>query len=379
MVVNIIYIAVKLSALSRRIFPLLMEATLKHRVKTRGSARFALKLALSLVALSCIFGPQLSSAREEQQSARNVQHQKKLLHVLDNKAEHAAAIVRRWEHATGAKGRTNSNNSTELYDTLMRLQPENLLAAEEASSYDDMMNVVAAGDILPKLGLSSSDLVYTPVSPCRIVDTRKAGGAIAAGATRSFDVDGATFTAQGGFDGSCGIPSGVARAVAMTITSAQPSAAGQFRAWSVTEPQSSLAVLNFAAKQIVSNTTIVRVAPGAGNDFNVATGGSASSQLTIDVVGYFAASVATALDCITVESSMTAIPVNAWTPLDAFCPSGRTSTGGGYLTGEGTLGYPGVWTNTVPLTNGWRTYINNQTNGPRNMKTYARCCRVPGR
>jgi hypothetical protein len=136
-------------------------------------------------------------------------------------------------------------------------------------------------------------------------------------------------------------------------------------------------VLNYTAGPTILNTAIVPVLPGGGNDFSVFSSGA--SELAIDVVGYFAAPVATALDCITVSSAATAIPVDAWTPVDAVCPVGRTATGGGYNTPEGTLGYPGVWVTSLPNGNGWRVWVDNQTNGARTITSYATCCRVPGR
>ena len=48
-------------------------------------------------------------------------------------------------------------------------------------------------------------------------------------------------------------------------------------------------------------------------------------------------------------------------------------------TPEGTLGYPNVWVTTLPNGNGWRTWVDNQTNGNRNVQTFVQCCRVPGR
>ena len=59
------------------------------------------------------------------------------------------------------------------------------------------------------LGDTGADLVYTPVAPCRIIDTREpgAGGAIPGNGTRDFMVTGATgFESQGGHTGGCGIP-----------------------------------------------------------------------------------------------------------------------------------------------------------------------------
>ncbi len=253
-------------------------------------------------------------------------------------------------------------------------------APTSAEKVQALKAVSARGIALEPLALGSfsSDTVYTPVTPCRIVDTRVAGagGALTANTTRTFDVDGTTFVAQGGLNGSCGIPFGQAAAVAMTITSVSPVAPGVFVAWGLgTKPIAS--VLNFSAGQIVANTTIVPVVPGTGNDFSVAS--TVGSNVVIDVVGYFAAPVATALDCTSVASAVTAVPYNAYTSVDATCPTGYTVTGGGTYPTEGTLGRPNIWTDGSPISNGWRTWVDNQTGSSRTIQTYARCCRVPGR
>src|SRR5262245_24623832 len=69
----------------------------------------------------------------------------------------------------------------------------------------------AGGPIPRALGDPAADLVFSPVNPCRIIDTRLAGGPIAGGTQRSFVVTGsADFEAQGGTAGGCGIPDGAA-------------------------------------------------------------------------------------------------------------------------------------------------------------------------
>lgn len=227
------------------------------------------------------------------------------------------------------------------------------------------------------LGDFSQDNVYTAVTPCRIVDTRNAGGAFLGGDTRTFDVDGTNFLAQGGFNGSCGIPFGVAASVAMTITVTGGGGAGYITAWGLgVQPLSS--VINWTAGQTLANSTIVPVVPGGGNDFSIfASGGT---HVVIDVIGFFAAPVATALDCTSVASAVTAVPFNVYTNVDAICPAGRTATGGGTFPTEGTLGRPNIWTDGSPtVSNGWRTWVDNQTGSSRTIQTYAVCCRVPGR
>jgi len=368
---------------------------MKGSMQTTSLAGITIILAMSAFAIPNLLAQQVPSVRA-QVAIERAQHQERLQQVLNDKASYAAAIVSRWEDSAKDRGKWDANFRTDLYGALMKLQPDNLAAAGEASSYDAMIRVLMSGpkvqadsslsteaDKLPDvLGDIGDDLVYTPVTPCRIVDTRLAGGPIAANTTRSFDVDNTTsFSFQGGFNGPCGIPFNVARAVAMTITVTQPAAAGYFTAWSVGTSQPLSSVINYDAGQTLANTSIVPVLPGTGNDFFIYS--YQTAHAVVDVVGYFAAPVATALDCTTANSAVTLINVNVYTAVDAVCPAGRTATGGGWYSPEGTLGYPGIWNLSLPGLaygfNGWRIWVDNQTSGTRNVQAWALCCRVPGR
>jgi hypothetical protein len=141
------------------------------------------------------------------------------------------------------------------------------------------------------LGSFSTDLVYTAVTPCRIVDTRNAVGAFTAGQTRNYDLDGnggpaTTYAAQGGVATSCNIPYGTVTAAALNITVTNTTAAGFLTAWGLgARPNAS--VLNWAAGTTIANTTIVPNVPGISNDFSIFS--NSVADVIIDVVGYFAA------------------------------------------------------------------------------------------
>ena len=76
------------------------------------------------------------------------------------------------------------------------------------------------------------------------------------------------------------------------------------------------------------------VLPGGGNDFYVALG-NAGAHVIADVAGYYAAPIATPLDCTEVDV-VEAVPAGSQAYVNAMCPAGRTATGGG-----GTVtGYP---------------------------------------
>lgn len=351
-------------------------------------ARRITRVAFVLVVLTGgaeAFGQPASGVRNEGAIAQG-QRQEKIQRVLSDKAGYAAAIVARWEDSAREAGRWDENYPVDLLDSLMKLGPETLLAAGEASSYPALMTVLATGREAPtvegaspsSLGQSFQDLVYTPVTPCRIVDTRRAvGGALAAGVARSFDVDSSNLAVQGGSATGCGIPLAVAQAVTMTIVVVQPAGRGHLTAWGLGAQPAASSVLNYAAGDVIANTAIIPVVPGSGNDFTLFS--LAATHLVVDVLGYFAAPNATRLDCMTVPSDVIAVPVGELTVVDAFCPAGRAATGGGYDTAESTIAFPGLFMTSTPLANGWRTVVENHTSGPRDIQTFARCCRLPGR
>jgi glucose/arabinose dehydrogenase/PKD repeat protein len=110
--------------------------------------------------------------------------------------------------------------------------------------------------------------------PCRLVDTRLAGPALAAGSTR-------TFTAAG----SCGIPA-TAKAIAANVTVVAPSSAGTLRMRAGGTLAVGTSVIDFAAGQVRSNNALIGL--GAAGEFLVFTGmPSGSVHLAVDVAGWF--------------------------------------------------------------------------------------------
>ena len=119
------------------------------------------------------------------------------------------------------------------------------------------------------------------------------------------------------------------------------------------------AVVNYSPGAVIANTAIIPVAPGVGNDFSIFS--LASSHVVVDVLGYYSAPVATALDCISVNSPFVAAAVNTWTAIDAVCPAGRTVTGGGHFTKRRLARvYAGVWLLSIPSGNAWRIWVDNR-------------------
>jgi hypothetical protein len=115
---------------------------------------------------------------------------------------------------------------------------------------------------------------FFTLTPCRAVDTRAAGGAIAAGADRTF------FLA-----GTCGIPAD-ATALSVNVTVTQPTATGDLRVFAAGTSPPSTSVINFRSGQTRANNAIVQVSTSGGvtvlNDQS-----SGTVQVIVDVNGYF--------------------------------------------------------------------------------------------
>ncbi len=233
----------------------------------------------------------------------------------------------------------------------------------------------AAGAVGTKaLGALSNDLVYTPITPCRILDTRStAAGAITANSTRSFyAVNKSDFSIQGGSASNCGTLGLSATAVAINLTAVTPSGAGYATAYPYGTAQPVAASVNYTAGAIVNNALIVQIPnPLSSFDFTVYT--FAQSHYVADIVGYFAPPLATALQCqdtnnTTVAGISPGGTANANAPT---CPTGYTQTATNCETSS--------WLMPIVFSHSGTCSARNNDSSPQDLRASRTCCRVPGR
>ncbi|MEO6987828.1 MAG: hypothetical protein ABI239_04195, partial [Aquihabitans sp.] len=143
----------------------------------------------------------------------------------------------------------------------------------------------------PKPPIPAGSTVYTPITPCRVVDTRSRGGRFDKDEARGYVLagSGGQFATQGGKAGGCGIPDGVA-AVQASITAVAPSDTGYLRVWPADETPPRATFLNFTGGQAATNTGSVTVAATGAKDITIKS--VAASDYVIDVQGYFRAAPA---------------------------------------------------------------------------------------
>jgi hypothetical protein len=248
--------------------------------------------------------------------------------------------------------------------------------------------VASAFNAFAQLGSSSSDLVYTPLTPCRIVDTRNAGGAIPAGTARGFKAWGASFAAQGGSATDCGIPQSTnVAALALNMVVIGPAADGWIAAYPFggTLPNSS--TLNYLAGAVLANGATVKVSQASlAYDWNLHT--TSKTHFVADVTGYYSKPVSVgSLECETLRgfvlvlanSSLSADKIcNDHSPNPSPVPPFIMTGGGCDFDFNGPLLVISKSTPNLDNT-GWFCRWQNTTAGDITAFVNTRCCRIPGR
>jgi hypothetical protein len=176
--------------------------------------------------------------------------------------------------------------------------------------------VAAAGflaGVAPPLEAQAApeNLVYVPLPPCRVADSRVATdpayvGRLGAGVARTFFLRGPSrdYSGQGGGASGCGIPGltaapgglrNEATAVAVNIVAVSPLGGGHLTAWAAGDPEPAASVINFqqltpglnlANGIILTACHQVGAAPCDTGDLAIRAHGAAV-HVVVDVVGYF--------------------------------------------------------------------------------------------
>ncbi|MCU1451954.1 MAG: N-acetylmuramoyl-L-alanine amidase family 2 [Acidimicrobiales bacterium] len=127
------------------------------------------------------------------------------------------------------------------------------------------------------------------ITPCRIVDTRKAGGTFSSLEVRSYQAigTGSAFNAQGGLPGGCGIPD-AATAVQVSITAVGATGVGYLRAYPALQPEPTATFMNYGTAFNATGAGLVALCHhcGAkGTDMSVKVYAGVT-HVVIDVSGY---------------------------------------------------------------------------------------------
>ena len=190
------------------------------------------------------------------------------------------------ELARTAPGR-EVEESAKLHAKLSKLRADQLLAVSLASKNGSIANILDDADLLattataPKAyGDTNRDLMYTPIAPCRLVDTRGFGAPIQGGAyspntRRSYAPN-----------GLCSVPTSNVASLMISVTTQNltPSSGGYLTILSPGSPVSvANDVFNLGAEWSSLATTTMT---GPAGQFDVFVN-QATAHVVVDIVGYF--------------------------------------------------------------------------------------------
>ena len=270
---------------------------------------------------------------------------------------------------------TYEGASAALSGAGMKLSDEQVIDTMARAS---LVSPVSRSQIVAaSLGAATSDLVYTPITPCRILDTRVAGGPLGGGFSRDFNAvvgAGGNFGSQGGSATDCGAVGAGQAAVVINVTAVTPAGAGFATVYPFGATRPLASSVNYTAGAIVNNTVVTRLPnPLTTKDFSIYT--FATSDFVADIVGYYAPPQATALECITVSGTAASVPANTYGyGFGVSCPVGYGSTNSGFQAAQKVVmadGYMGPTSGNF--------FVYNLDSSAQVVTPWVHCCRVPGR
>ncbi len=218
--------------------------------------------------------------------------------VEQQRASLVSRLSAQWSGAFAALPPARRVSHEGLANALWGLRADRLFAVSLAGELDAVEAVLAGaaqdGLIEPAqsvevkaLGDANADLTYTPLNPCRILDTRYVGGPLAANVARTFNGYSTNFSTQGGTASNCGIPSGVA-ALAMNVYAVNPTNLGFIKVWPANGTEPAVSTVNYQVG-ITAIATGALVPVDAVNSNRFSAKSPAVVDFVADVVGYFRA------------------------------------------------------------------------------------------
>lgn len=306
-----------------------------------------------------------------------------LAEIEANKEAVVHELAAKWE----GEARERGNDETwrdKIEIQLSEQDAETLLSRSEADSFEDFIGIQ-----------TTSELVYYPLKPCRLVDTRFATRwgfhtPLSGGGTRSFDTWG-PLSGQGGAS-SCGVSSAAA-GVVINVTAVSKGVStgdGWVAVWPYLQSRPNASLVNYngnSASGATANATVQSQCYSCSDELYIYA--SKTTHFIVDVIGYMARNTRTPVDNdvrFASKSVSNGASFDLWSPA---CPSGFRLTGGGF----GENNYDGVnfiasrpvqglSKGSVSGTNLVDRYIcqgRNQTGGTRTAYCYSVCSRIPGR
>jgi hypothetical protein len=233
-------------------------------------------------------------------------------------------------------------------------------------------------------GSDFNQLVYTPVSPpCRVIDTRNAGartGPLTSNETRAFDLTSEAETdGQGGTLPCSSLPSfhHIGWAINITVVGGY-STHGGLKVWPFTGPEPNVSVINWTPglNGAIANGLVVTGCPGCTDSINIKNFGADSTQVIVDVMGFFEDGTISSSDVTSFAGPSVSVASGGDTAvIGGACPAGTVLVGGEVE--HANTGTVAVSASRQQSSTQWGYMVFNSSNSSVSVTAYSRCQDAP--
>lgn len=251
-------------------------------------------------------------------------------------------------------------------------------ALSEPQPHATAMSAMTLGSVSPlAIGSSTSQLVFTPIPPCRIADTRGSGartGILSPGVPRTFDLTTDAFgKGQGGQTSCAGLPSFsfYGWSVNLTVTGYSTDGFLQVYPFGGSVPATSIA--NFGpALPAIANSSTLTGCYGCSDDINVVA--SAPTHIILDVYGYFEIPTGFTTGATTLMAgTLTTVTAGTYSRVNGgACPSGTHVIGGAQTNSSSSSNTILTSDHNVDTTL-WYEYVKNTGTSSATVTVYSIC------
>lgn len=208
-------------------------------------------------------------------------------------------LVNQWRPTATALGYPAIAWAAEFSTLLHSASDAQLYDVQNAASYDAVRAILQGRSApvslesvagIEALGDTTSDLTYTPVTPCRVLDTRfdnDGSARPAAGLTKHFYVHGSNteLAPQGHTAGTgCAAPKGEPAGIAANFA-VVPYSTGHIRVWPFASSMPTASFLNYQSGNNLANAGIIATCYACSYDMSIYN--STDTHYLADVMGYF--------------------------------------------------------------------------------------------
>jgi hypothetical protein len=374
---------------------------MKFSLSRHGLGLLALVAAMPATAQQTDLPPKMDQAAIQ----RSLAIQAEIAQITQNKQSFINNLIASWQPNVNAA--LFGNISTELTPLMQAATPWRLYAASLVGDYNTMLQVVrgeiSAGTVINALsapqshatagtaltvgavspfalGSTTSQLVFTPIPPCRIADTRGAGartGILTAGVPRTFDLSTGGFSkGQGGSTSCPGLTSFNFYAWSVNLTVTGYTANGFLQVYPFGGSVPATSISNFGpALPAIANSSTVTGCYGCTDSINVVA--SAATHVILDVYGYFELPTGFSTGVVTQMAGTTAtVAAGAYQFVQGgACPAGTVVISGSQTNSSSS-------TNTILTSDHnisgttWYEYVKNTGTSSATVTVYSNCQEV---